>query len=71
LIFVIILFFSLLIANPNLKQTKTKEIKNGIDIVIVFDLSYSMLAEDIKPNRLEIAKQVVSDFSKELKTDRI
>ncbi len=71
LIFIIILFFSLLIANPNLKQTKTKQIKNGIDIVIVFDLSYSMLAKDIKPDRLEVAKQVISDFSKELKTDRI
>lgn len=71
LIFIIILFFSLLIANPNLKETKTKEIKNGIDIAIVLDLSYSMLAKDIKPNRLEVAKQVISDFSKELKTDRI
>lgn len=71
LIFIIILFFSLLIANPNLKQIKTKQIKNGIDIVIVFDLSYSMLAKDIKPDRLEVAKQVISDFSKELKTDRI
>lgn len=71
LIFLLIIFFSLLIANPNLKQTKIKEVKNWIDIAIVLDLSYSMMAEDIKPNRLEIAKKVISAFTSKLKTDRV
>lgn len=71
LIFLIILFFSLLIANPNLKQTKIKEIRNWIDIAIVLDLSYSMMAKDIPPNRLEVAKKVISDFTSRLKTDRV
>lgn len=71
LIFFLILVFSLLIANPNLKETKTKEIKNWIDIALVLDLSYSMIAEDIMPNRLEVAKRVISNFTSKLKTDRV
>lgn len=70
-IFLIISFISLLIANPNLKETKTKQTKNGIDIAIVLDLSYSMVAEDIKPNRLEVAKEVISNFTSKLTTDRV
>ena len=34
----------------------------GIDIMLVVDVSTSMLAEDLKPNRLEAAKQVAADF---------
>ncbi len=70
LIFFTISFFSLLIANPNLKETKVKINKNWIDIAIVLDLSYSMMAKDIEPNRLEVAKKVISDFTSKLKTDR-
>lgn len=70
-IFLIIAFISLLIANPNLKETKTKQTKNGIDIAIVLDLSYSMVAEDIQPNRLEVAKEVISNFTSKLTTDRV
>lgn len=71
LIFSLIVCFSLIIANPTLKQSKSKVIKNGIDIALVFDLSYSMVAEDIEPNRLEVAKQVLSDFTSGLTTDRV
>ena len=35
---------------------------NGRDIVFVLDVSKSMLAQDIKPNRLEKAKMIISDF---------
>ena len=34
----------------------------GIDIMLAVDVSTSMLAEDLKPNRLEAAKQVAADF---------
>lgn len=70
-IFVIITCFSLLLANPHVKESQSKVIKDGIDIAIVFDLSYSMMAEDISPNRLEVAKEVLSDFVGTLKTDRV
>lgn len=45
--------------------------KNGIDIEIVFDVSYSMIAQDIKPNRLEVAKWVFWDFVSNLTSDRV
>ncbi len=67
----IVITFSLLIADPNLEKQKKQIIKNGIDIAIVLDLSYSMVAEDIPPNRLEVAKQVISDFTSKLTTDRV
>lgn len=44
---------------------------HGIDIVMAMDISGSMLARDLKPNRLEALKQVAADFVKERITDRI
>ena len=43
----------------------------GIDIVMALDLSASMLAEDLKPNRIEAAKKVASEFIDGRPTDRI
>jgi Ca-activated chloride channel homolog len=44
---------------------------NGIDIVIASDVSGSMLAKDLKPNRLEALKQVAADFVEARANDRI
>lgn len=43
----------------------------GIDIVIAFDISSSMLARDFEPNRLEAAKEVAIEFIKNRNDDRI
>lgn len=43
----------------------------GIDIIISMDVSQSMLAEDLKPNRLEAAKEVAKSFIEDRPTDRI
>jgi len=43
----------------------------GIDIVIATDVSGSMLAKDLKPNRMEALKRVAHDFVKERVNDRI
>jgi len=43
----------------------------GIDIVMALDLSASMLAEDLKPNRIEAAKKVAREFIDGRPTDRI
>jgi len=43
----------------------------GIDIVLVMDISSSMLAEDLQPNRLEAAKAVAADFVRGRRNDRI
>lgn len=71
LIFFIILFFSLLIADPHLKNASKKVNKKWIDIAIVLDLSLSMKAEDMFPTRLEVAKKVIADFTSKLTADRV
>jgi Ca-activated chloride channel homolog len=49
-------------------QTKTTK---GIDIVMAMDVSGSMLAKDLKPNRMEALKEVASNFVAERPNDRI
>ena len=51
-------------------STRTKTTK-GIDIVMAIDVSSSMLARDLKPNRLLALKEVASDFIKKRPNDRI
>ncbi len=52
--------------------SKLEEVKReGIEIIIALDVSNSMLAEDIKPNRLERAKQAISRLVEKLQDDRI
>ena len=50
------------------KKTKTNK---GIDIVMAIDVSASMLAKDLKPNRLEALKKVATDFVNRRPNDRI
>ncbi|WP_373516899.1 VWA domain-containing protein [Pricia sp.] len=51
-------------------STRTKTTR-GIDIVMAIDVSSSMLARDLKPNRLVALKEVAGDFIKERPNDRI
>jgi Ca-activated chloride channel family protein len=51
-------------------SNKTKTTK-GIDIVMAVDVSGSMLAKDLKPNRMEALKRVAADFVSERPNDRI
>jgi len=53
--------------NPKPQQIKRK----GRDVVILLDTSRSMLAEDIKPNRLERSKIAIKDLLERLQGDRI
>ncbi len=60
------------LARPQKADTKIKRNVEGIDIVIVFDISDSMLIEDMEPeNRLESAKLTISNFIKARVSDRI
>ena len=59
------------IARPQ-STLKEEEIKaEGIDIVLVMDLSSSMLAQDFKPDRLEVSKRVASEFVSKRQYDRL
>lgn len=60
------------LARPQTKDisTRTKTTK-GIDIVMAIDVSSSMLARDLKPNRLAALKEVASDFIRQRPSDRI
>jgi Ca-activated chloride channel family protein len=51
-------------------SNRTKTTK-GIDIVMAVDVSGSMLAKDLKPNRMEALKRVAADFADERPNDRI
>lgn len=59
------------LANPQIGSKLETVERRGIDIVIAIDVSNSMLAEDIKPNRLLRARQAISKLVDELKNDRI
>ena len=68
LLFILMLIFLIIgISNPQI-GTKIEEVKReGVDLIIAIDLSNSMMAEDIKPNRLERAKQAISKLIEQLK----
>lgn len=71
LLFTAVFFLIIAIARPQL-GTKMKQIKReGQDIVIALDLSESMIAEDIKPNRLQKAKHEISSLISKFQGDRV
>ncbi|MGM9838001.1 MAG: VWA domain-containing protein [Paludibacteraceae bacterium] len=57
-----ITLLSFALARPQLTNRWSSESTEGIDIMMALDISGTMQAEDLKPNRLEAAKQVASDF---------
>jgi len=64
-------FLILALVNPKM-GTQLKTIKRqGVDIVFALDVSKSMLAEDIAPNRLEKAKQIIAKIIDKLGSDRV
>lgn len=71
LVFLIIFSYIFYFLSPVLVKTRTEIPKDWIDIVVVFDLSISMLAWDVEPNRLEQSKKTLTEFISKLKTDRI
>lgn len=63
--------FIIALARPQ-SSSKNKEVNvEGIDIVLAMDISSSMLAADLKPDRLEAAKSVASEFVKGRPNDRM
>lgn len=59
------------LARPQTGVTSETILTEGIDIVLAMDVSSSMLAEDLEPNRLEAAKAVAAAFVEGRRNDRI
>lgn len=57
-----IILLSIALARPQLNNRWQSQSTEGIDIMMALDISGTMLAEDLRPNRLEAAKAVASDF---------
>lgn len=69
---VALLLFSVAAARPRLGATYEDVLTEGIDIVMTLDVSSSMLCEDFRPqNRLQVAKEVLQEFVKSRRADRI
>lgn len=59
---VCVLLLTLALARPQLSNHFQSESTEGIDIMMALDISGTMQAEDLRPNRLEAAKAVATDF---------
>lgn len=60
-----------MIARPQFGQSTGTETRKGIEAVIVLDVSRSMLAEDVRPNRIERSKLLISTLVDRMKDDKI
>jgi len=71
LLMIAVAFLVLALADPQTGSKMEKYQRKGIDVMIALDVSNSMLAEDIRPSRLERAKQSISKLIDRLDGDRI
>ena len=70
-VLVALLFLIIALVNPKMGTKMDTVKRQGIDIVFAVDVSKSMLAADIAPNRLEKSKQLVSQLINQLGSDKI
>jgi len=66
-----LVFLVIGIVDPQVGSKLEKIKREGIDLMLVLDVSNSMMAEDIKPNRLERSKMAISNLIDKLSGDRI
>ncbi len=71
LVAAIIILASFTLARPQGAHDKQEVSKKGIDIIIAVDVSESMMAQDLKPNRIEAAKSALNEFIGRLQDDRL
>ena len=68
---VVVTLIIIVLARPQNSDSWSETSTEGIDIVLTLDISTSMLAEDLKPNRIEAAKNVAASFISGRKNDNI
>ena len=66
-----VILLSIALARPQLTNSWRSESTEGIDIMMALDISGTMQAEDLRPNRLEAAKNVASEFIMSRPNDNI
>lgn len=66
-----LLFVIVGVAGPQFGSKLQQVKKKGVELMIVLDVSNSMLAQDIKPNRLEKAKMAISRMVEKLSNDKV
>ncbi len=71
LLLLVFLFSTLALARPQWGEEKKKVERKGVDLLFVLDTSLSMLAEDVKPSRLEKSKFEIRNLIRRLKGDRV
>ncbi len=71
LILIAFIFLIIGIVDPQVGSKLEKVKREGIDLMLVLDVSNSMLAEDIRPNRLERSKMAISNLIDKLQGDRL
>lgn len=71
LMMLVVLCFIFALARPQWGDEKRTAQRKGVDIIFMVDTSLSMLAEDIKPNRLEKSKFEIETFIRNLRGDRV
>jgi len=70
--FIVLALLIVTLARPQLSQSREHQLANGIDILLVLDISESMRAEDFEgANRIQTAKLVIKDFLAHRENDRI
>jgi Ca-activated chloride channel family protein len=71
LLVLFVVFLTIALARPQTVTEEKQMTKNGVDILIALDVSESMLAEDLQPNRMEAAKKYIDKFVSEVENDRV
>lgn len=70
--FIVLALLIFTLARPQLSQSREHKFAEGIDILLVLDISESMRAEDFEgTNRIQVAKSVINDFLTHRENDRI
>ncbi|NMA73381.1 MAG: VWA domain-containing protein [Bacteroidales bacterium] len=66
-----IALFSVLLARPQFGSKLETVTRTGVEVIIALDISNSMLAEDVRPSRLEKAKHLISRLVDQLRDDKV
>lgn len=71
LMLLVIAMFAFLLARPQFGSKLETMKRQGIEVIIALDISNSMLAQDVQPNRLEKAKRLIAQLVDKMENDKV